>query len=104
MFSFRVEVSIHLSHLQECDNCLSSSGLTSALQTTDLHPAFFLLANLAAGTIPVEIGKLTALQTLNLFGSYSNPLKLSGKVEPQRFPFHDHMPRRVIGETQLLLA
>ena len=81
-----------------------ASRLISVSKSADSHLPCFLPANLAAGTIPAEIGKLTVLKGLYLFGNARNPLKLSGKLEPQRFPFHDHMPRRVIGENQLLLT
>ena len=72
-----------------------------------LHRAFSLLANLAAGTIPAQIGKLTRLQSLQLNGGYDVNIgewvfmKLSGKCQFERIY---HMPRRVIGEIQLLLA
>ena len=53
-----------------------ASRLISASKVTDSPPSF-LLANRAAGTIPVEIGKLTILEDLNLGWT-----KLAGTIWP----------------------
>ena len=87
---------------------VTASRLISFSKPSDPHPASFLLGNLAAGTIPAQIGKLTNLQSLQVNGYWDLNgqviMKLSGKWQFERIY---HMPRHVIGvigENRLLFC